>query len=130
MTSGSQTTPLYGKDCYGMVVNAKNTKFISQNPQLRDGAYGVGVFIDCESEFNFTDCYFEGGDAVHIKSGEVNLTRCKLSNVGLVSNPAQNTDLFSAVGACLVAVNHTTSNGVSLFNITIVNCEMEALRFL
>lgn len=125
-TVGVQSTPLFAHDCYNMEVNASNCKFISQNTNTYSGDYGVGAFINSDSKFNFDNCYFEGGDAVYVKSGTVNLTGCKLVNVGLVEHPSQSVDTFSAVGSCLAVDSHATSSGFSKFAITIVGCSMES----
>ena len=109
-----------------MEFNATDCRFISQTITTNSGDYGVGVFINSTSEFNFDNCYFEGGDAVYVKSGTVNLNGCKLVNSGLASNVAQNVKGFSAVGACLTADSCATSKGISKFTITIVDCEMES----
>ena len=126
VTSGVKTTPLFMKDVYNIQFNATNCKFISNSTSNQRGDYGVGAYINSESEFNFNNCYFEGGDGVYVKRGNVNLNGCALINSGLVSNYAQNVDDFSAVGACLTADSHTTKKGVSEFAITIKNCSMQS----
>ena len=121
---GIKATPLFMSECVNVEVNAVNSKFMSHTTGTQTGDYGVGAFINSDSEFNFTNCYFEGGDAMYVKEGTVNLTGCKLANVGLAEHPAQGGSTFSAVGACLTADSHTTTTGRSVFDITIVNCEM------
>lgn len=125
-TKGVKTTPIFGSEFYNVEINANNSKFISTTTGTQNSEYGVGAFINSNSEFNFTNCYFEGGDAVYVKSGNVNLTNCKLVNSGLVNSECQNTDTFSAVGACLTANCYATSSGVSQFAVTIINCRMES----
>lgn len=127
LVSGVKTTPLFAHDCYNVKVNATNSRFISQTTTTNKGDYGVGAFINSDSEFNFNNCYFEGGDAVYVKSGTVDLTGCRLVNVGLVSHASQNIETFSAVGACLTADNYTTTSGTSKFEITIKKCVMESM---
>ncbi|MBO5910178.1 MAG: hypothetical protein J6Q15_01575 [Clostridia bacterium] len=127
LVSGIKATPLFAHDCVNIEVNANNSKFISNTTTSNTGDYGVGVFINSDSQFNFTNCYFEGGDAVYVKDGTVNLTGCKLVNEGLVQHPTQGVEtLFSAVGACLTADSHTTSKDITTFIITIKDCEMES----
>ena len=87
--------------------------------------YGVGVFVNSESEFNFNNCYFEGADAVYVKHGTVNLTGCTLSNVELAYRGEQaNETAFSAIGTCLATESYTTSEGMTKFTITITDCSM------
>ena len=123
---GINSTPIFAHDCANIELNAKGCKFVSQNSGTQRGDYGVGVFINSDSQFKFEDCYFEGGDAVYVKSGTVDLTGCKLVNSGLVSVASQGVDTFSAVGACLTADNHTTASGTTQFAITIKDCYMES----
>ena len=124
--TGIQATPLFASECMKMKLNANNSKFVSCNSGTYKGDYGVGVFINSDSEFNFNKCYFEGGDAVYVKSGIVNLNGCHLVNAGLASHTSQSVDTFSAVGACLVADNYATKRAISQYAITIENCSMES----
>ncbi len=124
---GVKSTPLYlHNESSNIVVSATNSKFISKNSTKDAINYGVGAFINSDSQCNFTNCHFEGGDAVYVKRGTVNLTGCDLVvNDGLFDNVAQNVETFSAVGACLLADCHKTSdNEITKFEITIINCSM------
>ncbi len=129
VANNRQATPIFAhSECYGITINADNSRFIAQNSTSINEDYGVGVFLNSDSEFNFNNCYFEGGDAVYVKNGTVNLTGCELVNSGLVSDTPivtpQNGFAFWAVGACLTADSYTTSKGTTQFNVTIENCEM------
>ncbi|MFQ6723836.1 MAG: hypothetical protein ACLRFE_00695 [Clostridia bacterium] len=128
VSNAIKSAPLYVHEVYNAEINAVDSKFISTNTSNNDCDYGVGVFVNNNNLCDFNNCYFEGGDAVHVKSGTVNLTDCHLVNSGLVSNPGQSVKDFSAVGACLTVNSHTTSGGTTEFNITIKRCFMEALN--
>ena len=122
--SGIKATPLFMAECQNIRVDANNSRFVSRRTGSQNGDYGVGAFINSDSVFNFEDCYFEGGDALYVKSGKVNLVGCTLANVGLAEHTAQGVATFSAVGACLTADSYTTAEGRSVFDITITDCEM------
>ena len=124
--TGHKATPIYAhNECAGITVNANNSKFIARKGGKLADDYGVGVFINSESEFNFTDCYFEGADAIHVKHGTVNLTGCELVNIELAQRSEQATDpSFTAIGSCLAAETYTTSTGMTKFTITITDCSM------
>ena len=125
--SGIEATPLFAHDCVNIEFNANNSKFISNTVSSNNGDYGVGAFINSDSEFNFDNCYFEGGDAVYVKDGVVNLKGCKLVNSGLAHHSAQGVEtLFSAVGACLTVDSHSDGSSYTKFIVTIDGCEMES----
>jgi len=125
---GSGVTALYAYNNSGAVtVNANNSKFIASNSQDGEINNGVGVFINCDSRFNFTNCYFEGGDAVYVKEGYVNLIECDLVNSGLEQRTVQsNKESFSAIGSCLATETYTTNEGQTKFTINIDTCSMIA----
>jgi hypothetical protein len=124
-TVGTKTTPLFLSECHNICLNASNSRFVSRTTGNDGGDYGVGAFIDASGDIEFNNCYFEGGDAVYVKSGNVNLNSCVLTNEGLADHSVQGSETgFSAIGACLTADSHTTSLGTSVFIINIVDCQM------
>lgn len=127
-TTGVQTTPLYAhNECYNVVVNATDSRFISKPVSTDKGKYGVGAFINSDSTFNFDRCYFEGGDGVYVRSGNIEFKNCRFVNSGLVAHTIQSGEKFSAVGAAFVADNHATNSGISTFQVKIIDCSMECL---
>ena len=124
-TIGTKTTPLFLSECGNVSLVASNSRFVSRTTGTDSGDYGVGAFIDASGNMEFNNCYFEGGDAVYVKSGNVNLNSCVLTNEGLAEHSIQGSETgFSAVGACLTADSHTTSSGTSVFEINVVDCQM------
>lgn len=136
---GNMATPLAAyTDCQNIVVNATDSKFIAEKPATADKNTSVGVLINSESEFNFTNCYFEGGDAVYVKRGKVNLNGCELKSVGAVSqsiseiasiddNAQYATYVFNTIGACLTAESYKNASGnFSEFDVTITDCVMKS----
>ena len=133
---GDMATPLAtSTDCSNIIVNATDTKFIASKPYASETNTGVGALINSESVFNFNNCYFEGGDAIYVKRGEVNLNGCTLKNVDLpmqfnesasIDGKSQyNTYIFTAVGACLSTESYKNAEGVfSRFSISVIDCEM------
>ncbi len=122
---GHKATPIYAHQCDGVTINATNSKFKAYKSSQEGADYGVGTFINANGEFNFTDCYFEGADALYVKHGTVNLTRCTLSNVELAYRGEQATEVaFCAIGTCLATESYTTSEGMTKFTITITDCSM------
>lgn len=119
---GDEATPIFAhNESSSIKVNAINSKFIAEKSTAENADYGVGVFINSKSEFNFNNCYFEGGDAVYVKQGTVNLTDCTLVNVGLAKRVERvSEELFYAMGTCLA----TESNMQTQFDIVIENCNM------
>lgn len=127
-TTGVQTTPLFvHNECYNIKINATDSKFISKPISNDKGKYGVGAFINSDSVLNFEGCYFEGGDGVYVRSGDIEFRDCRLVNSGLVAHTIQNVEKFSAVGAAFVVDNHATNAGISNFQVDIINCSMECL---
>ena len=125
-TAGVQTTPLFvHNECFNVEINATDSKFISIPTSNDEGKYGVGAFINSNSIFNFDGCYFEGGDGVYVRAGDIEFKDCRFVNSGLMSHTVQSFDKFSAVGAALLADNRATTSGISKFEIDIVNCSME-----
>lgn len=123
--SGIKATPLFMGACENIEFNAINSRFISRTTGTQSGDYGVGAFIDSEGEFDFKNCYFEGGDALYVRGGTVGLDSCELVNVGLADHSVQGVEaVFYAVGSCLTADSHTTADGRRTFEITIKDCEM------
>ena len=117
------------------MVNATDSKFIAEKPATADRNTSAGVLINSESEFNFTNCYFEGGDAVYVKRGTVNLNGCELKNSELwqqVNEMPSDDDksryttyTFATMGACLSAESYKSANNVfSRFDITVTDCKM------
>ena len=84
----------------------------------------MGAFINTNSEFNFTNCYLQGGDAIYVKHGTVNLNGCKLVNVGLANRFETTSDKFFAIGSCLATDSYRNSEGQTEFDITVTDCEM------
>lgn len=122
---GSKATPLFAhNESSGIIVNATNSKFISKKSTEEASDYGVGAFVNSESEFNFNNCYFEGGDAVYVKQGIVNLIECELVNAGLDKRFEQVNEKFTAIGTCLATETYTTADGATQFEITITDCKM------
>ena len=138
ITEGESCTPIYANDTSENIsVTANNCKFIGRAINSNARNTSVGLYVNSKSTFIFTNCYFEGGDAVYVKQGYVKLDTCELINNGLTigdqtpqnSESAENVD-FVAAGACLTTDSYTTlENGVETvtqFNIDIINCVMEA----
>jgi len=123
---GTKATPLYVHDVANITVNANDSSFVS-NSDVSSNNSGVGAFINSDGTFNFDNCYFQGGDALHVRRGTVNLTDCALNTKGLLMQTEQTIvsgDNFMAMGASLVADSRTDSNGTSVFKITIDGCTM------
>jgi len=122
---GSEATPLFAhNNASAIKVNGLNSKFISKIANNGISGYGVGAYINSASQFNFNNCYFEGGDAIYVKHGQVNLTSCKLVSDGLDKKYEESSETFCAVGACVVGDTYTSSNGSTEFEINIIDCEM------
>ena len=123
---GNKATPLFAhNECSGIKVNAINSKFIAHKANDLNSDHGVGVYINSESVFNFTNCYVEGADAIYVKQGTVDLIGCELVNVELARRYAGTSEnSFKAVGSCLATESYTTSQGTTKFNITITDCSM------
>lgn len=124
---GIKATPLYVHDVSSVTVNANDSKFIARNTTSVASESSVGVFINSDGTFNFDNCYFQGGDAVHVRRGTVNLTDCVLNTKGLLMQTEQTIvsgDGFMAMGASLVADSRTDANGTSVFKITVTGCTM------
>lgn len=119
---GSKATPIFAhNESSSIKVNAINSRFVAEKSTEANADYGVGVFINSESEFNFNNCYFEGGDAVYVKQGDVKLTDCTLVNTGLAKRGERvSEELFYAMGTCLA----TESNIQTQFDIVIEGCTM------
>lgn len=127
---GVKATPIYAHNT-NVKVNATDSKFVSKTTTNNRDDYGVGVFINSDNIFNFDNCYFEGGDAVYVRQGTVNLTGCILQNKGLMSNPlrdhVRSSDDFMAIGSCLATESYTTNTSTSKFIVNIVGCKMYAI---
>jgi len=123
---GENSTPIYASNnSKSLTINANNSKFIAVKSETETANKGVGAFINCDSRFDFTNCYFEGGDAVYVKSGLVNLIECDLVNSGLSHGVVQsNRDSFNAIGSCLATETYTTNNGQTKFTVNIDTCSM------
>ena len=123
---GGEVTPLFVDDtCSNIDLEANNSKFIAKNAPDSDDNMCVGAFINSNSQFDFINCYFEGGDGLYIKRGIVNLTGCELVNKDLVDNTTNHgvSATFRPVGSCLTAESYNQEGvGYSQFNITITNC--------
>lgn len=128
VVKGDKATPLFAhNESANINVNASYSKFVSQKSSDETSDYGVGVFINSESEFNFSNCYFEGGDAVYVKNGTVSLSGCELVNEALAQRAGaeqQNNETFFAIGSCLATESYNTSEGATEFDITIIDCVM------
>ena len=122
---GDKNAPLYVEGVNDVSVNALNSKFISKNDFSTYSNYGVGVFLNNDGDFKFENCLLEGGDGLHVKSGDVSLIKCNLVNTGLPVQDYQSVKTgFSAVGASLAAHCYTSIAGTTNFNITIESCVM------
>lgn len=126
-TKGIQTTPLFvHNECSNVLVTAKNSKFVSQNSTNNNENCGVGVFINSESQFDFENCYFEGGDAAYVKQGTVKFDKCEFQNAGLDwASRLVTSETFAPIGTCLAVDSYTDANGADKFDITIVECTMK-----
>ena len=125
ISAGAKNASLYIENAYNAIVNARDSKFISQNESLIDSDYGVGVFINNKGDFKFENCLLEGGDGLHVREGKIMLTGCDLVNTGLLNQSYQSVvSGFCAVGASLTAHCYTSGAGTTNFEITVENCVM------
>ena len=127
-TIGNNTTPLFAHNTSeNIVVNATNCEFIAEKSASVE-TKNTGAFINSESEFNFNNCTFEGGDGVYVKQGKINFVGCTLinNNLGKQGDTLVKSDTFISAGRCLVAdsYNYTQDEQIltTKFNITIDKC--------
>lgn len=125
---GVKATPIYAHNA-NVKINASGSKFISNTTTNDRDDFGVGVFINSDNIFSFDECCFEGGDAVYVRQGTINLTDCILQNKGLMAGTVQSIksdDNFAAVGSCLATESYTSNTGTSKFVVNILGCKMYA----
>ena len=125
-TIGAKSTPIYLNGS-NVKLNAIDSGFTSTTTSVNRGDFGVGVFINTNNTATFNNCYFEGGDAVYVRSGKVYLTDCVLQNNGLMAGTVQGVrddDSFDAIGSCLAAESYTSNTATSKFEIVINGCQM------
>ncbi len=131
--TGNNVTPLYAhKNSTNIKLTATDSEFIAEKPSTATPNTGVGAFINSDSEFNFNNCKFVGGDAVNVKRGMVNLNNCELISKEHVwiANSEIATDSFNTMGVCLLAdsYNESSSAGYTKFIVNINNCSMTSLN--
>lgn len=131
-TVGEKSTPMFAHNTSsGMKINARNCEFVAEKSGLVE-TKNVGAFINSDSEFNFNNCYFSGGDGVYVKQGSVDLVGCCLENKNLGSQGTRvvAAETFLPVGRCLVAESYTYVKDLNTlttqFNLVIDRCEFIA----
>lgn len=130
---GNNVTPLYAhKNSTNIKLTAIDSEFIAEKPSTATINTGVGVFINSDSEFNFNNCKFVGGDAISVKRGIVNLNNCELISKEHVwiANSEIATDSFNTMGVCLLtdSYHESVTAGYTKFVININNCSMTSLN--
>lgn len=109
----------------GRVV-ANNCRFIATSPNENGSPNSFGVVINANSQFEFNGCYFEGGDSVYVRRGNVAINACSLVSNSVLSNEAL-TDSITSMGSCLV-LDCNNDNGVkSVYNVTLRDSYLDAL---
>ena len=128
---GEGSAPIYAsQDLTNGNIIANNCKFLATN----SSSYNCfGVVIDSESKFVFNNCYFEGGDSVYIRRGDVVLNGCNLINKtsydreGSIYGNLRLANEISATGNCLTLdTNKDEQNVYSKYNVKLVNCYFDA----
>lgn len=131
--SGNNVTPLYAhKNSTNIKLTATDSEFIAEKPSTATTNTGVGAFINSDSEFNFNNCNFVGGDAINVKRGTVNLNNCELISKEHVwiANSESAIDSFNTMGACLLADSYheSATAGYTKFIVNIRGCSMTSLN--
>lgn len=128
---GEGSASIYAsQDLINGKIVANNCKFLATNSA---GYNCFGVVIDSESDFEFNNCYFEGGDSVYIRRGNVTLNSCDLINKisyereGNVDGNVSLSNKISATGNCLILDTNINEESVcSKYNVKLNNCYFDA----
>lgn len=128
---GDGSATIYAsQDLINGKIVANNCKFLTTNSI---GYNCFGVVIDSESEFEFNNCYFEGGDSVYIRRGNVVLNNCDLINktlyerTGNIDGNVSLSNKISATGNCLTLDTNIDEEGAcSKYNVKLNNCYFDA----
>lgn len=131
VNSSLSATIFADENLNGGVITATGCKFVANSPNQSENGNAdcFGVLINSNSQFIFNNCYFEGGDAVYVRRGQVSFNECKLlSNSNGKTGEALSGDVITSMGSCLVLdCNASTTGEKTTYNVKLVDCYLDAL---